>query len=80
MAWDWGESYLYSVPDSGAVLPGHLLSSRFHGPEWLTGGSVGPEGSYFVFAVIGALWVLFDRVYPEVMYGANRATRTISSS
>ena len=25
MAWDWGESYLYSVPDSGAVLPGHLL-------------------------------------------------------
>lgn len=68
VAWDWGESYLYSVPDSGAVLPGHLLNSSLHGPEWLTGGSVGPEGSYLVFAVIGALWAVFDRAYPEVKY------------
>jgi len=69
-AWDWGESYLYSVPDSGTLLPGHLINSSFHGPAWLTGASVGPEGSYLVFAVIGALWVLFDRAYPEVKYGA----------
>ncbi len=72
MAWDWGESYLYSVPDSGTLLPGHLINSHFHGPEWLTGGSVGPEGSYLVFVVIGALWVLFDRAYPEVKYGARQ--------
>ena len=70
MAWDWGESYLYSVPDSGAVVTGHLLNSSLHGPVWLAGGSVGPEGSYLVFVVIGALWVLFDRTYPEVKYGA----------
>jgi membrane protease YdiL (CAAX protease family) len=70
MAWDWGESYLYSVRDSGTLLPGHLLNSSFHGPDWLTGGSVGPEGSYFVFVVIGALWVVFDRTYPEVKHGA----------
>jgi len=69
MSWDWGESYLYSVPDSGTLLPGHLLSSGFHGPEWLTGGTVGPEGSYLVFVLIVALWFLFDRVYPEVKYG-----------
>jgi len=68
MSWDWGESYLYSVPDSGTVLPGHLLNSSFHGPAWLTGASVGPEGSYLVFVVLAALWVLFDRVYPEVKY------------
>ncbi|HYW40277.1 MAG TPA: type II CAAX endopeptidase family protein [Terriglobales bacterium] len=80
MAWDWGESYLYSVPDSGTILPGHLLNSSLHGPDWLAGGSVGPEGSYLVFAVIGALWVLFDRAYPEVKYGANRGTGTLSSS
>lgn len=72
MAWDWGESFLYSVPDSGALLPGHLLNSSVHGPDWLTGGSVGPEGSYLVFAVMGALWVLFDRVYPEVKYGVSK--------
>jgi membrane protease YdiL (CAAX protease family) len=69
MAWDWGESYLYSVPDSGTLLPGHLINSSLHGPDWLTGGSVGPEGSYLVFVVIGALWVLFDRAHPEVKYG-----------
>jgi hypothetical protein len=68
MAWDWGESFLYSVPDSGALLPGHLLNSRMRGPDWLTGGSVGPEGSYVVFLVIAALWILFDRTYPEVKY------------
>jgi len=69
MAWDWGESYLYSVPNSGAILPGHLVHSSLHGPDWLTGGSVGPEGNCLVFAVIAALWVLFDRVYPDVKYG-----------
>ena len=73
MAWDWGESYLYSVPDSGTLLPGHLINSSLHGPVWLTGGSVGPEGSYLVFVVIGALWVLFDRAYPEVKHGVRES-------
>jgi uncharacterized protein len=63
-AWDWGESFLYSVPDSGQVAPGHLMHSSFHGARWLTGGPVGPEGSVLVFVVIAVLWVLFDRVYP----------------
>ena len=63
-SWDWGESFLYSVPDSGQVVPGHLLRSSFHGARWLTGGSVGPEGSVFVFVVIAVMWVIFDRVYP----------------
>jgi membrane protease YdiL (CAAX protease family) len=67
-SWDWGESYLYSVPDSGGLAPGHLLNSSFHGPDWLTGGSVGPEGSYLLFVLIAILWILFDRAYPEVKY------------
>lgn len=62
-SWDWGESFLYSVPDSGGMSPGHLLNSSFHGPRWLTGGSVGPEGSVLVFVVIAVVWVVFDRVY-----------------
>jgi uncharacterized protein len=65
-SWDWGESYLYSVPDSGETMPGHLLNSSFHGSRWLTGGSVGPEGSVLVFVVIAAAWVVFDRLYPAV--------------
>jgi hypothetical protein len=67
-AFDWGETFLYSVPNSGTVEPGHLLNSSFHGPIWLTGGSVGPEGSVFVFILIAAMWALFDRIYPEAKY------------
>lgn len=62
--WDWGETFFYSVPDSGMVAPGHLLRSSLHGSEWLTGGSVGPEGSVICFAVIAAIWFAFDRMYP----------------
>jgi uncharacterized protein len=62
-AYDFGETYVYSVPDSGIVMPGHLLASSFHGPAWLTGGTVGPEGSVFDFVVIAILFVIFDRVY-----------------
>jgi uncharacterized protein len=67
-SWDWGESYFYSVPDSGGISPGHLLTSSFHGPRWLTGGSVGPEGSLLLFVVIALMWVAFDRVYREANY------------
>ncbi len=67
-SWDWGESYLYSVPDSGGMAPGHLLHSSLQGPRWLTGGSVGPEGSVFLFVLLALLWLVFARVYPDVKY------------
>jgi hypothetical protein len=67
-SWDYSESFIYSVPDSGIVVPGHLLNSSFHGPRWLTGGTVGPEGSALVFVVLGAMFVVFDRLYREVKF------------
>jgi membrane protease YdiL (CAAX protease family) len=69
MAWDWGETFFYSVPDSGSVFPGHLLKVSFHGPTWLTGGLVGPEGSVLCLVVIAVTWVAFAKRYPEVKYG-----------
>jgi uncharacterized protein len=63
-AFDWGETFLFSVPDSGLVAPGHLLNSSFHGPVWLTGGTVGPEGSVMAFTVVALAAVLFVIVYP----------------
>ena len=68
MSWDWGETYLYSVPNSGTISPGHLLTSNFHGSPWLSGGSVGPEGSIFAFVVIALMWIIFDRVYRQARY------------
>jgi membrane protease YdiL (CAAX protease family) len=67
-AWDWGESFLYSVPDSGLMAPGHLMKSSFRGPAWLTGGPVGPEGSVLILVLFVFLWILFARLYPEVKY------------
>jgi uncharacterized protein len=51
-AWDWGETYFYGVANSGNLARGHLLNSSFHGRNWLTGGSIGPEGSIFVFLIL----------------------------
>ena len=65
-AWDWGQSYLCGVADSGTTEPGHLLSPSFHGPAWLTGGSVGPEGSVLCFLLVVALWAVFARRYRQV--------------
>jgi membrane protease YdiL (CAAX protease family) len=62
-AFDFGESYIYSVPDSGLITPGHLSAATLHGPAWLTGGMVGPEGSVFSVIVIALTFVVFDRVY-----------------
>jgi membrane protease YdiL (CAAX protease family) len=67
-SWDWGESYLYSVPDSGSIAPGHLLHSSLHGSGWITGGTVGPEGSALLFVVMILTWIAFDRVYREAKY------------
>src|SRR5689334_24766689 len=36
--WDYSESFLYGVPDSGLVQPEHLLSTHLSGPTWITGG------------------------------------------
>jgi uncharacterized protein len=68
MSWDWGETFFYSVPDSGTIFPGHLLKSSFHGPAWLTGGKVGPEGSVLCFLVIAITWIAFAKVYPTMNY------------
>jgi membrane protease YdiL (CAAX protease family) len=68
MSWDWGETYFYGVPDSGQMAPGHLFTPTFHGSNWLTGGTVGPEGSVITVAVIAAMIVLFYFIYPTATY------------
>jgi uncharacterized protein len=62
-ATDYGESFLYSTPDSGQLLQGHLLNSSFHGPRWLTGGAVGPEASVIDFVMPGLTALVFANSY-----------------
>jgi len=69
-SWDWFESYVYSVPDSGSVAPGRLLHPSLHGSPWITGGTVGPEGSLFLILVMAVVWFAFSRVYRVAKYPA----------
>jgi membrane protease YdiL (CAAX protease family) len=75
-AWDFGEIFLYSVPDSGYRVYGSLLNSSWNeSPQWLTGGSVGPEGSLFCFVVLVILCLVIHKFYPPRVSPASGAKR-----
>jgi membrane protease YdiL (CAAX protease family) len=61
--WDWGQTFFYGVNDSGLHAPGHLFNSHPAGPDWLSGGSVGPEGSALTLILWGLMMVVFLLLY-----------------
>ena len=63
-SFDFGETFLYSVPDSGMVFQGHLSNATLAGPRWLTGGNTGPEASLCDFVMLIVLFYVFHRLYP----------------
>ncbi len=64
-AFDFGESFLYSVPNSGGVFEGHLSNATVaHGRAWLTGGKVGPEASVAAFLTLGLGALLIHFWFP----------------
>ena len=73
-AFDWGETFLFSVPNSGIVAEGHLSGASLHGPRWLTGGTVGPEGSIFCFLITALMFVGFYFVFPATSSPAQAAS------
>jgi membrane protease YdiL (CAAX protease family) len=70
MAFDWGESFFYSTPNSGIHATGRLLNASLMGSKWLSGGSVGPEASVFDVAVTVAGILLLAKLYPQAKYPA----------
>jgi len=61
-AWDWTETYFFGVADSGMPANGHLLNTSLTGSKWMTGGTVGPEGSVVELLVaVVAIALLFAR-------------------
>jgi len=87
LSFDWGETYFYGVANSGQSFPGHLLNSSFSGPVWLSGGTVGPEGSLLCSFLLAVLWLICARWLPDVKYpnrirtaGEISAAKAVSSS
>ena len=52
MAWDWAQSFLYGVPDSGQISAGRLFHTHPIGNPLLSGGIDGPEGSIYAIPIL----------------------------
>lgn len=75
-AWDWGETFFYGVPDSGLKAWHPLLASSSSGPDWLTGGTAGPEGSILTCIALLATAAYVAWRYPRAAYSAGTDSTT----
>lgn len=56
-SWDWAQSFLYGVADSGLMAQHHLFATHPLGTPLMSGGATGPEGSIFILPIL-ALFTL----------------------
>jgi membrane protease YdiL (CAAX protease family) len=70
-SWDWAESFFYGVPDSGNKSVGALFNPHFAGSKWITGGSVGPEGSVYALIALALLALSVHLLYPRRQWHAD---------
>ncbi len=70
-SWDWAESFFYGVPDSGNKSVGTLFSPHFAGNKWITGGSVGPEGSVYALVALLLIALSVQLLYPRRQWHAD---------
>jgi uncharacterized protein len=68
LGYDWGQTFLYGVPNSGLLPSQSLLTASLSGPRWLTGGTVGPEASIFCPIVLAIVAILFSLKYRDARY------------
>jgi len=68
-SWDWGQSFLYGVADSGLMVQHHLFATHPVGKPILSGGTTGPEGSIFILAVLALIAVIIFLTLPRTQYG-----------
>jgi len=50
-AWDWAESFLFGVSNSGTIVVGRLFATHPAGRAILSGGLTGPEGSLYILPI-----------------------------
>lgn len=64
-AWDWAQSFLYGVADSGQVSEGRLFATHPAGAALLSGGPTGPEGSILVIPTLLLTAAVIYRTLPK---------------
>jgi membrane protease YdiL (CAAX protease family) len=75
-AWDWAQSFLYGVADSGIMVRQHLLATHPLGRPLLSGGDTGPEGSIFILPIVLIIVLIIIMTVPHT---ANRDTPEYSA-
>ena len=68
-SWDWAQSFLYGVADSGLMVQHHFLATHPHGAPLMSGGVTGPEGSIFVLPVLALASGIVVFTLPRASYG-----------
>jgi uncharacterized protein len=68
-SWDWAQSFLYGVPDSGLLIQHHLVATHPTGKAILSGGTTGPEGSVFIIAILVLVSLIIVFTLPGTRYG-----------
>ncbi|CAN5299007.1 CPBP family intramembrane metalloprotease [soil metagenome] len=61
-AWNWSQSYLFGVANSGFASRDSLLITHAQGAAWLSGGETGPEGSVLIVVTVGAMAAVLWRM------------------
>jgi uncharacterized protein len=69
-SWDWGQSFLYGVADSGLMVQHHLFATHPVGKPIFSGGTTGPEGSIFILAVLALITLVVLFTLPKTHYGS----------
>jgi uncharacterized protein len=52
--WNWAQAFLWGTPESGLLMQGHFFATHAVGDPRISGGSVGPEGSWLAAPLMAA--------------------------
>ena len=64
-SWDWAQSFLYGVADSGIMVKFHFLGTHPVGKPLLSGGATGPEGSIFILPMLFLVTIIILFTLPK---------------
>ncbi len=78
MTWDWAQSFLFGVADSGNISVGRLFVTHPQGRPLLSGGADGPEGSIFAtIALLITVAIIHFTTRPGAQPALEQGTRPI---
>jgi membrane protease YdiL (CAAX protease family) len=68
-AFDFMQLVVIGTPNGGQLPVGRVFDTTFHGPAWLTGGTLGTEASWLMYPMFAVVWL-----YIHLRYRPAKAT------